>query len=122
MSECLPFARSPRQCDLCGAPLVGRQQRWCSLECSDTYWPHHSWKVARETALGRARIGIKRYRCAICGCGTRSPEVNHRTPALGAHSQTSCAHHQDNLEVLCHDCHLGVTVAQRAAGLLRRTA
>jgi hypothetical protein len=46
VGPCRDLPRFPaKHCDLCGKPLVGRQQRWCSLDCSDTYWAHHSWTV-----------------------------------------------------------------------------
>jgi hypothetical protein len=40
-------------------------------------------------------------------------EVNHRSPALGAHGTLSCIHHLDNLETLCVTCHKGITSAMR---------
>jgi len=39
--------------------------------------------------------------------------VNHIEPALGRHSEVSCAHHLSNLETLCNECHRSVTAAQR---------
>ena len=41
-------------------------------------------------------------------------EVNHRTPALGAHGTLSCVHHLENLETLCVVCHKSTTAAMRA--------
>lgn len=112
----------PRRCTLCGTPLTGRQQRWCSTECSDLYWSNHRWPAAKVHALWRAqrigRSGGVRWLCARCGCTTTRPEVNHRRPARGAHGAISCAHHQDNLEVLCIPCHRAETRRQHAAGEL----
>jgi 5-methylcytosine-specific restriction endonuclease McrA len=122
MIDCLPFRRHRGCCDACGAPLVGQARRWCRDGCDDVYWTNHRWPRARGAARRRADIGDGRYRCRRCGCGTRAPEVNHKTPALGAHAHESCAHHQENLEVLCHDCHQAETKRQRAAGELRRSA
>lgn len=109
----------PGRCDGCGKPLVGRQQRWCGDGCDDIYWENHRWTRAREAAKAR---NVARYegrfpshwRCCRCGCHTRYPEVNHLRQALGAHDQESCLHHQENLEVLCHDCHLVETARQRS--------
>lgn len=39
-------------------------------------------------------------------------EVNHRTAVLGRHHTTTCAHHVDGLETLCHSCHLDETDEQ----------
>ena len=134
--DAIAWAARHGGCDGCGTPLVGRQQRWCANGCDQLYWQNHRWNQARACALSRARVyGWRRrwvgplnsdggvrlawthlgHRCAHCGTTTTAPEVNHISPALGRHGQESCIHHQDNLEVLCHDCHLDVTRAQRAA-------
>lgn len=49
-------------CLLCGTGLSGRQRKWCSTDCSDSYWKNHSWDVARPAALKRDG-----YRCVRCG-------------------------------------------------------
>lgn len=56
-------------CDLCGVDLprtksgrIAPGRRWCSPECSDTYWGSHQWGVARQMALKRDE-----YRCVKCG-------------------------------------------------------
>lgn len=41
-------------------------------------------------------------------------------PVRGGGYGDGCAHHQDNLEVLCHACHVEATARQRAAGLFNR--
>lgn len=43
-----------------------------------------------------------------------SLEVNHIEPRRGAGYGFGCWNHQDNLETLCHGCHVEVTTAQRA--------
>jgi HNH endonuclease len=40
-------------------------------------------------------------------------EVNHIEPCLGEHARVSCAHHLENLETLCHECHGAITRAHR---------
>lgn len=47
-----------------------------------------------------------------------TPEVNHIDPVNGLRENFSCHHHQENLEVLHHVCHVEVTNEQRAAGLI----
>lgn len=62
------------------------------------------------------------YACVRCG-SKNDLEVNHIYP-LGATERTghrfaeSCEHHLDNLETLCHNCHLEATRQQRAEGLI----
>lgn len=51
-----------RTCLLCGTELEGRRIKWCSDECSDTYWRHHAWGVARPAALRRDG-----WTCVRCG-------------------------------------------------------
>ncbi|MCU1352007.1 MAG: 67, gp67 [Acidimicrobiales bacterium] len=41
-------------------------------------------------------------------------EVNHLVPRLGRGYQAGCHHHLDNLETLCHRCHVAVTTQQQA--------
>lgn len=117
-----------RGCDGCGKPLSKRAHRWCVGNCADLYWQNHRYTLARQACLARSVARFKRlsarrlvpthWRCAKCGAHTKHPEVNHIQPALGRHSAESCIHHQENLEVLCHDCHVGETRRQRRAGEL----
>lgn len=74
---------------------------------------NHVWRFAREAAL-RAQPA-----CVTCG-SMEALEVNHIVPLAGRSRRESCAHHQSNLEVLCHDCHVDVTNEQRAVGWFRR--
>jgi hypothetical protein len=40
-------------------------------------------------------------------------EVNHREALRGRYRFVSCLNHADNLEVLCHRCHVEATNAAR---------
>lgn len=100
-------------CHWCNAELVGRQRSWCSSTCRRAFERNHVWSIARAAAKRRAR-----YRCQTCG-SNESLEVNHIDPVLGAGYGLSCRHHQENLEVLCHACHVQVTSSQRES---RRSA
>jgi len=107
--------RLKRQCDCCAGPLVGRQQRWCSSECSDLFWNNHGWKTARHAALERDK-----FTCQNCGAVEPGPahdgyglEVNHIEPRMGLGYANGCHHHQNNLETLCIPCHAKVTAQQR---------
>lgn len=49
-------------CNWCDKELTGRQQRWCSAECSDAYGRNHWWSYASKAA--KERDG---NRCTSCG-------------------------------------------------------
>lgn len=121
----------PGSCRGCGGGLAPRRQYYCaSNECRDGFEENHFWGTARLAAIGRAtvyRLALSEdYRgrlyhrpvgtvCARCEqfC---VPEVNHIVPVNGDRRQFSCAHHLDNLEVLCHGCHVEETNRQRRDG------
>lgn len=96
----------PKRCRWCDTPLRGRQQRWCSQECADSFGRNHWWTWASPAA--KKRDGMA---CTICG-STERLETDHITPCLGRHSDSGCHHHLDGLRTLCHDCHLTVTAEQ----------
>lgn len=125
MCDLLPYEKQPGRCARCGAPLTGRQTRWCGETCKDYYERNHYWQLARPAALRRDL-----YRCRRCGWSplakqlTLFPEldkryadleVNHVIPRVGRGYNSGCHHHLSNLEVLCHGCHLKVTRRQRIA-------
>ncbi len=113
-------------CGACGAALTGRRTCYCSSECSDLYGANHFWGEARRAAIRRDE-----GKCRRCGedaelrvyystrFGTSSyrqgpsAEVNHIVPRDGAGYGNGCHNHQDNLETLCHKCHLLTTAEQR---------
>lgn len=112
-----PHADTPGVCDHCGNALTGRQKRWCSQDCSLVLFRAHDWNGARRAA--KRRDG---HRCVKCGApddidtlGRSTLEVNHIVPREGAGYGWGCWNHPDNLETLCHPCHVTVTNAQRAA-------
>lgn len=111
-----PYAETPGVCDHCGKPLTGRRRRWCSDECSTVEFYAHDWSSTRKAA--KRRDG---HRCVKCGAAETvdhnlrsNLEVNHIVPRNGAGYSMGCWNHLDNLETLCHDCHVEVTRAQRA--------
>ena len=104
----------PGRCHWCDKKLTGRRTRWCSNKCRWTATVEHRWTNARKAIKGRAAV----WACEACGEFTDKIEVNHRIPCRGNHSVWGCWHHSDNLELLCHACHLTKTREQRAAGLL----
>lgn len=93
-------------CGACGATLQGRSKWFCNEECARYWRANHWWSAARAVAIQHQK------RCCRCGY-QKELEVNHITPRNGAGYETSCAHHQDGLEVLCHQHHLIVTAQQR---------
>ena len=125
--------RSPTEqgtCGACGKPLMGRNLWFCPTpygkadspgeSCRATYAVNHFWGEARAAALRRAA-----GRCTCCGtvCSSKRDgygrtryqgmEVNHIIPRNGRGYGSGCHNHQENLEALCHACHLAVTAAQR---------
>lgn len=111
-----PFYPNERKCDWCGSALVGRRRRWCSDPCSRKWYTNHIYSWARKSAKRRDR-----WRCVKCGSKNKL-EVNHIKPCLGKHGKKGCWHHIDNLETLCHECHVQVTNEQRASGKFKRTS
>jgi hypothetical protein len=53
-------------CDWCGKALAGRQRRWCSEPCFETYWQNHGWTAAAEAAVRRDD-----HKCVWCGSPDR---------------------------------------------------
>lgn len=62
------------------------------------------WTLARAAALRRDN-----YTCVECGTTAAVLEVDHIEPCWGKHAQNGCHHHLDNLQTLCHDCHVAKT-------------
>ena len=97
-------------CRRCGKALPKYKRKWCSEECALLYYRNHNWSVARRAALTRDG-----HQCVRLSCGSvLNLEVNHIIPRLGQGYLPGCHNHLDNLETLCHDCHLAVTARQRA--------
>lgn len=116
LDELIPYRDTPGVCDAHGTPLTGRQTRWCSSSCAYVLTLQHDWNAARRAVV--ARDGNK---CVSCGKPgdvnhlLRSTlEVNHIVPRVGKGYGWGCWNHHDNLETLCHDCHVKVTNAQAA--------
>lgn len=108
-----PVPRGKGRCWGCGQPVPPRARKWCSERCSLFYWRNHSWGFARPFAIARAG-GWYDASCDECGAriGARA-EVNHVVPREGRGYGKGCAHHQTNLQVLCHACHVAETTRQR---------
>lgn len=98
----------------CGTPLKGRQTRYCGRKCSRQVRDNHRWTQAKAAALA----SVAHYQCEHCQLFYQKKDINvdHIEPCLGKHGVWGCHHHQDNLRVLCIECHKARTAAQRAAG------
>jgi hypothetical protein len=106
------------RCAACGRQLTGKLTWFCRSPawCRTVYLANHDWTMAKGIALRRSGDGYKRMaRCIRSNCEHPVLEVNHITPRNGGGYQLGCHHHQDNLEVLCHDHHREVTAEQRSA-------
>lgn len=115
-----------RLCFLDGKPLPPGRSRWCGPRCVRVYWRNHGWSDARLFCRLRARLGDDvaiagvvprgawsiRPKCARCRKEVGEIEVNHRHPRNGEGYEEGCAHHQANLEPLCHECHVAETTRQ----------
>lgn len=106
-------------CRQCGRDIRPRCA-YCSEACRKTFEQEHFWNTARHEAVRRAgRARGTPPTCAKCHLPC-DPEVNHIVPLNGNRPAFGCCHHQTNLEVLCHACHLIVGAEQRRAGLIGR--
>ena len=142
-APCRPFDSGCRQC----GKAITNGRAYCSGACSDTFQKNHFWNTARWEAI-RASISADKDTirqqgmehlavCARCGGPARAvaipekvengrvyhasywaPEVNHKVPLNGIRPHFGCCHHQDNLECVCHPCHVAIGIEQRAAGLI----
>jgi len=95
-------------CGACGRALT--TTRWfcrAPAGCRHTWLENHHWGYARPAARKRAN-----GQCVRCGSAA-NVEVNHIVPRDGQGYARGCHHHQDNLEALCHPCHVETTRRQR---------
>ena len=113
-----PTTGEKGKCWRCGVALPRFARKWCSKDCSQLYWWNHAWGRARWEAI-RRRTPNRDLRqpvpCRRCGTPTHTPEVNHINPRNGQGYGNGCHNHQENLEVLCHNCHVETTRLQRLA-------
>ncbi len=123
-------------CRNCGSPVPNHRAYCSNCICDggrDTFEREHFWSSASAFALlmaspfGPATEFLRQPWigdpiCSKCGkaCGTltyaREAEVNHIVPLLRQKHRVyyfGCFNHQDNLEVVCHDCHVVITTEQR---------
>lgn len=118
----------PGRCDSCSRRLPPRRRRWCSNHCATRIYTaiarQHEWTSARAAAVKRDKYRCRRCRVTqsqlVLGCtchtyGTcqHQLEVNHIEPRNGQGYGKGCHHHLDNLETLCHNCHVVETKRQR---------
>jgi hypothetical protein len=114
---------SVRLCRLasCRGELVGRRTAYCSDAHAREFEANHVWPAARRLARRRARWTCQRCgfrpsavrkdpaRAALYARHELKLEVNHITALRGGYRFVSCLNHADNLEVLCHRCHVAAT-------------
>ena len=114
-ANCKHLSRKPGVCRKkgCGKTLTGRQTRWCSKACATWFTSQHRWTNARK----QAKSLVAHYKCAKCDGFFKTVEVNHIKPCVGERGW-SCHHHQNNLEVVCKNCHKKITAEQRKEGLI----
>lgn len=95
--------RDDYKCVRCGSD-AGTRRGFCWYDKEP--WPckdagqrfRHSWDDRYYKHSERIEVG--------------KLEVNHKIPRKGAGYTNGCWHHLDDLETLCHDCHVKETTAQ----------
>ncbi|HVF75505.1 MAG TPA: HNH endonuclease [Acidimicrobiales bacterium] len=119
----LAVGDNPGHCGWCGVVLKGRRTRWCSDEHRTAFANNHEWTAARKAAVERDG-----HACTRCDAHDRlgpdgmwigvQLQVNHIEPRCGRGYGNGCHHHLDNLETLCHPCHVETTNEQRRARMV----
>lgn len=84
-------------CDDCGGDAESRR---CG-SCRES-WPCRAWADAQPKAYVPGHYPVT----------TAGAEVNHVEPRVGQGYHEGCHHHQTNLQVLCHTCHVAETTRQ----------
>jgi hypothetical protein len=101
-------------CRWCGGQLKNRRQKkFCSQECTDSFYHTFFWQWAVGQALRR-----EHYRCQFCGVGSKASvhldnrftilDVHHIIPLGGENRTWHVLNYPSNLIVLCHDCHITI--------------
>ena len=83
------------KCYNCGGELTGRQTKYCSSKCSREFYEHNDIQ-----AIKRRLIKERGEKCEHCGEITYL-ELHHLKPI----SQGGELFNDDNLILLCHECH-----------------
>jgi len=75
-----------------------RRRTWCSEYCKSLFDAQHVWSHAKDLAMIKAQ-----GTCARPGCREAGPRlaVVHKVPLGKSRYGMSCAHHEENLVVLC---------------------
>ena len=99
-------AAEKHQCANCGNPLTGNQLYYCSENCKLEFYNNHptsiSWNDIRKKALERDQ-----NKCVKCG--KTADEVDHIKEIWEGGPEFDL----DNLQSLCHDCHVAKTNESR---------
>jgi len=98
------LGKGVKACLCCGKSLPKRRRKYCSDECANEYFIHKIeplwWNNARRIALERAG-----YKCEECE-SQEGLEVHHIEPLEPFEPRwNSPKNRQDNLKVLCSNCH-----------------
>lgn len=89
------------RCYWCGGELSSRRLCYCSIECQLNYYRNFCWIEAEHIALREAK-----YTCRECGERNRLElEVHHIIPLNGGYRMWNVLNKQENLKVLCLECH-----------------
>lgn len=97
------LVRDGHRCVRCSG--TGNRRQWVTL------WAHDRRHRAQLIDLGIDPDGIRGGRIQVAKA-LPWLEVNHIKPRNGGGYGWGCAHHQSNLETLCHPCHVAETNRQ----------
>lgn len=106
-------------CEYCGKELKNKRNRFCSNKCQKEHeYDEHvlEWKNGEDPGWTGRGVGVKpfirrymleknNYQCQRCGWGEKNPTTG-LVPLQIHHVDGDCKNNsEDNLELLCPNCH-----------------
>jgi 5-methylcytosine-specific restriction endonuclease McrA len=107
------------RCITCRKELEGKQTKYCSVKCKQTYQPniHYTYQKARATERKLALIAQKGGKCEQCGYSrcVKALEFHHINPddkemkldarSLAGHNWEALQKEASKCLLLCANCH-----------------